>query len=556
METGHQPRIARDMTCFRMLAFGSIMGLALTLSSSCSYLVPQEEPTPTPVPSRLDEGKQTFEVQRGSIFDTIKALGRIVSKDETPLYFKQSGRLRSVNVSMMQEVKREELLAELDTADLAQRIETARLQMEIAQIELSRQIGNTGNIKADVKLAAAALVGAQAVVTRAQNDLTALESGPRPADLSAAVAAESAARANFERVSAQLATLRQPVLQDDLIAARAIAERTRSVLAKAQSDYDKIAWKPDAAGTSEAVALQQATADYQAARSALAVKQLPSRPEDITATEQALRSAREAVGSAQARIAQIQSGSRSEDVAAARVSLNRARLALSETQGALDATAANARIDVNNFDVAIAQKQVDIARVKYEGLMEELEMARIRAPYDGIITFITGQRGDSFQAFAPIAIISNPQNLEVSVNLVSADMARVNRGQDTIVTTEAFGTNEIRGKVIGLPSLNAGAPSSGPQSTGNPLAVRLSFDPPQPGALLGQLAQVTLITQQKDGILLVPNSALRRFGTRRYVQVLGDDGRRRDQDVEVGLVTETDTEITKGLREGQRVIVQ
>jgi hypothetical protein len=49
---------------------------------------------------------------------------------------------------------------------------------------------------------------------------------------------------------------------------------------------------------------------------------------------------------------------------------------------------------------------------------------------------------------------------------------------------------------------------------------------------------------------------VRRFGQRKYVQMVGPDGRRVDVDVEIGLVTETDTEITKGLREGQKVIVQ
>src|SRR5215211_6086707 len=87
-----------------------------------------------PISQRADEGKQTYEVQRGSIYDSIKALGRIVGSSESPLYFKQGGRLRSVNADVMQPVKKDDLLAELDTGDLKWRIETARLQMEIANV--------------------------------------------------------------------------------------------------------------------------------------------------------------------------------------------------------------------------------------------------------------------------------------------------------------------------------------------------------------------------------------------------------------------------------------
>lgn len=521
----------------------------------CSALVATEEPTPTPVPARIDEGKQTYEVQRGSIFDTIKALGRIVSKDETPLYFKQDGRLRSVNVDVMQPVKKGDLLAELDTADLPSKVQTARIQMEIAQIEVSRQVANAQNVKSDTKAAAASVVAAQAAVTRASNDLARLEAGPLPADAAVAEAAVNEARAKLGRAEAQAALLRKPPPQEEEIAARAAVDKTRSILQKAQADYDKIAWRPDAKGTAQAVALQQATADYEAAVSNLKVKTTGTKPEDIQAADRAVESARESLRGAEARLEQLRAGARRQDLDATRAAVAKANAALSESRAAFEATAANERLTVTDFDVAMAQKQVALARVKFEGLQDEMEAARVRAPFDGIITFITGKQGDKFDAFAPIAIISNPARLEVSAEFASADMARIEPGQEAIVTTEAFGTTQIRGKVLRLPTGDSGT-STGPQSTGNPKAVRISFDPPRPGAVLGQLAQVTVIAQQKDNIILIPNTAVRRFGTRSYVQVIGPDGRRRDQDVEVGLVTETESEIKKGLREGQRVIVQ
>jgi RND family efflux transporter MFP subunit len=259
--------------------------------------------------------------------------------------------------------------------------------------------------------------------------------------------------------------------------------------------------------------------------------------------------------SAQARLDQLRAGARREDLDAARAAQNRAHAALTDAQAAFDATAANNRLEINDFDVNMAQKKVDVARVNFEGLQEQLEMARVRAPFDGVITFITGKQGDNFDAFAPIAVISDPTRLQISAEFVSADTAKVQIGQQAITMTEAFGNTEIQGKVVRTPALDSGT-GSGPLSGGNPRAVLISFEPPGSGARLGQLAQVTVITQQKDDILLIPNTAVRRFGQRKYVQMVGPDGRRVDVDVEIGLVTETDTEITKGLKEGQKVIVQ
>ena len=537
----------------RVVAGLLVAGIVFSLG--CNVVVSQpEEPTPTPVPVRQDEGKQTYTVQRGKIFDSVKGLGRIVSKDELPLYFKQSGRLQSVNVEIMNKVKKGDLLAELDTGDLPTRIERARIEMEIAQVEQARQVANASTLRVDLKSAAASLVAAQAGVNQANRDLAKLEAGPRPDELATAQAAVAAAVAAYQKSQAQLAALKQPGQPDELVAAQAALEKAKAAVDKARADYDRIAWRPEAAGSPQAVALQQATADHRAAQANYNLKAQGPKPEDVTAAERAVERDLQAVHSAEARLAQVKAGARSEDVRAARASVDKANAALADTRAAYDAIEANQRTGagVANFDVTMAQKQVDLARVKYEGLQAELEMARIRAPFDGVITFVTGKRGEQFDAFNPVAIISDPAKLEVSAELQPADLARVQNSQEAIVTAEAFPNQEIHGKVVRMPSTEI--PGSGPLGQSNPRAVRISFEPPGQGAALGQLAQVTIITQQKEDIILIPNTAVRRFGNRKYVQMLVD-GRRRDVDVETGLVTETDTEITKGLKEGQVIIV-
>ncbi|TAK22181.1 MAG: HlyD family efflux transporter periplasmic adaptor subunit [Chloroflexota bacterium] len=526
--------------------------LALAISTGCiPFGAPTEEPTPTPVPVEQSAGKQTYDVQRGSIFDTIKGIGRISAKTETPLYFKQTGRVRSVTVNILDQVRKGDLLAELDTNDLRSRIERARIEIELAQIEHARQVANASTVRFDVKSAAASLVAAQAAVSRAESDLARLEAGPRPEDLAAAEAANNGALAAYQRAYSQLMAVRDPSAREEGIAAEQALARARAAVEKAQADYDAIAWRPGASASGQALALQLATADYEAALAAVRLRTTP-RAEDVQSAEKSLESALRAQHAAEARLNQVRAGARGEDVVVTRIALDSARVALADTQAAYTASEANARIDVTNFDVAMAAKKLELARVKYRGLEEELEAARVRAPYDGVITFVTGRQGQQFQAFAPIAIISDPATLEVAVEFDGQVLGRVLNGQIAVVTTEAYGSSELKGKVVRLPSTIAVA--TGPQSTSNPRAVRISFEAPSPGAQLGQLAQVTVITQQKDNIILIPNTAVRRFGSRRYVQLLVD-GRRRDVDVETGLVTETDTEITKGLREGQTVIV-
>lgn len=523
-------------------------------STGCGAIAESEQPTPTVVPVRDDEGKQTYEARRGSIFDTIKGLGRIVAQEELPLYFKQSGRILSLHVETLQPVKKGDLLAELDPGNLPTKIEEARIAAEIAQLEMSKLVADNDDLPPEVASAASSVVAAEAAAIRASNDLLKLESGARPADIAAAEADVNAARAQLGTAESRLAALKRPPNGDEVIAAQAALDKARAALQKAQAEYDKIAWQANAAGTPQALALQRATADFEEAQANLNLKKQAARPEDIAAAERAVQSAQSNLQSAESMLAQVRSGSRGEDIAAARVSVQQSEQALAAVRAAYDATVASSELDLSSYDVALAQKEVDLARAKFDGLQEELELTRIRAPFDGVITFVTGTKGEQFEAFAPLMILSDPSVLEVSVEFDGTTLTKVSNGQEAVVTTEAFGDQEIKGKVVRVPGDLAA--SKGPTAPVNMRAIRIRIEPPGPGIQLGQLAQATIIVQRKDDIILIPNTAVRRFGSRLYVQVLGEDGRRRDQTIKIGLVTETETEITEGLQEGQLVIVQ
>jgi macrolide-specific efflux system membrane fusion protein len=83
--------------------------------------------------------------------------------------------------------------------------------------------------------------------------------------------------------------------------------------------------------------------------------------------------------------------------------------------------------------------------------------------------------------------------------------------------------------------------------------VKLEFKPPGP-VDLGALASVTITTQKKDDVVLVPNQTVRRAGGRTFVQIDAGAGRKREVDVQVGIATDQETEIVKGIKEGTRVV--
>jgi hypothetical protein len=70
----------------------------------------------------------------------------------------------------------------------------------------------------------------------------------------------------------------------------------------------------------------------------------------------------------------------------------------------------------------------------------------------------------------------------------------------------------------------------------------------------GSAAQVTLSVAQHDGVLIIPQKAVRTAGTRRFVEYM-DGLNRRIADVQVGISSGDQVEVTGGLTEGQSVLV-
>jgi multidrug efflux pump subunit AcrA (membrane-fusion protein) len=68
-------------------------------------------------------------------------------------------------------------------------------------------------------------------------------------------------------------------------------------------------------------------------------------------------------------------------------------------------------------------------------------------------------------------------------------------------------------------------------------------------------ATVTIVVEQAQDVLMVPDSAIQSEGPSSVVEVQKDDGSTEKVAVQTGLSDGTNTEITSGLDEGQTVIV-
>jgi len=71
----------------------------------------------------------------------------------------------------------------------------------------------------------------------------------------------------------------------------------------------------------------------------------------------------------------------------------------------------------------------------------------------------------------------------------------------------------------------------------------------------GLTVTVSIIVDEKNDVLLVPNGAITTQGRQTYVQVLSPDGTIEERAITTGISNWQFTEVTSGLSEGEKVVI-
>ncbi len=170
----------------------------------------------------------------------------------------------------------------------------------------------------------------------------------------------------------------------------------------------------------------------------------------------------------------------------------------------------------------------------------------IVAPISGKVEGLTLEKGSIVNSAKVGNITTNASPL-VSVNLTEVDVTKVALGQKTIVTLDAFSDKTFTGVVSSIDT--AGSVNS--NVTVYPTTIKLDTTPDN--LYPNMSAQATIITAVKNDVLLVPNSAITTQNGISTVKVKSNDAI-TNKTVQVGLFSDTQSEIISGLSEGEEVV--
>ncbi|MCL5969969.1 MAG: efflux RND transporter periplasmic adaptor subunit [Patescibacteria group bacterium] len=203
--------------------------------------------------------------------------------------------------------------------------------------------------------------------------------------------------------------------------------------------------------------------------------------------------------------------------------------------------------------IAQAQAALNSASLSYQAASNV-----ITAPMAGTIADLTITQGTqigspgststgSTNNLSTIATIKTEGNPTVTVNLSETDAAKVKSGQKATITLDALPNKSFTGRVFGINT--TGVVSSG--VTTYPATIQL--DIPNDSILPNMSATANIILDVKSDVLLVPSGAVQLVNGESTVRVL-QNGKLTSMPVEVGNSSDTQTEITSGLNEGDTIV--
>ena len=160
--------------------------------------------------------------------------------------------------------------------------------------------------------------------------------------------------------------------------------------------------------------------------------------------------------------------------------------------------------------------------------------------------------GGEVQGYHEMAVVADTSAQEISSDVPSANLVKIEKGMDVIISLATRPGVLVTGKVRKLPAISA---SDSTTTLGEDKSVRISMDtdPAKLQLALGDIVQVKVIIQNKKDTLWLPPQAIRTFEGRRFCVVQNGQGQQR-VDVKVGIENEDQSEILEGLTEGQVVV--
>ncbi|KGQ29738.1 ABC transporter substrate-binding protein [Gallibacterium genomosp. 2] len=221
----------------------------------------------------------------------------------------------------------------------------------------------------------------------------------------------------------------------------------------------------------------------------------------------------------------------------------------------------------NNLDSAKAnveqiQAQIKQSEIEVNTAATNLNYTKITSPIDGTVISIpvsVGQTVNANQTTPTIIQVADLDTMLIKPEISEGDITKIKPGMKVQFTTLAEPDEIYQAEIASVdPALTTLTDNEYSESVSDTNAIyyyaNVLVPNPEHKLQIGMTTQNTIITAQKQHVLVVPTLAIQKRNGQNSVQILDGD-KVVEKIVQIGLHDDINTEILSGLNEGDKVII-
>jgi HlyD family secretion protein len=552
----------------------------------------------------------TADVTKGTLLQTVSETGTITPAKEISLNFSTSGQLTKINIKVGDQVKPDQVLAEIDSSSLNIKQQEAMASLNVIQANINQAQSNYNNARREYDKLSANLAETIAQNKKTLSDLedrssgtvTTYEQAINTAQTTLANTKSTYQKAIDNKFSSLEITVDNKLANantaldaidrilnnDDL--KPTLSVKNSSVLSQLRISYasarNSLITANGALATQKgASSLSNLTVAYDKAQIALnnvfqainlAFNALENTITSSTLTQAELDGFKASIDGQitiiSSAVSSLQTAKQALDdaylayetnVLTAEQSVNQAQtnydnallvarnvVATSSLNRDQQLATAQTRVDSALATLNITQAQLGQATANLDLIKNQIDNNTLKSPITGIITKIDYELGEQVTAAKPLLSVLTDNNYQLEVDISETDIAKIKLNNLADITLDALGPNKKFSGVVYFIE-----PASTVIQGVTYYKVKISFDPHEEKEVKpGMTASAIIKTNQRDNVLIMPARAVVEKDGRTFVRIL-DNEIIREQDVEIGLSGDDGlVEVTKGVKEGDKVV--
>ena len=508
--------------------------------------------------------------RRADIVRMVSVTGKVKPAESVELAFEKSGKVAVVYVAVSKKVVAGTLLAEIVHADLSAQRAEGEAARAVQQVKLAEM--KKGARPEEIEVTKAKVASAEQALADARINLT---NTMQKADVDTEDDHDSARAALGKSVNVALGSLF--TLTDIQLKYYSGSDQESVSIADAKARAVLLLLGAPGAGrwTNDALNMQQGGV-RQAVQTMEASPTAINTESTLMSTEAALASVKSALDAvpitsklttteatnlqteknnvsgelvtlaAKEQAIAVQKATNESAITTAQTSVNSAVNALSSAEAELALKQSGATIEqVAAQEAAVAQAEANV-----QSINAQLAQAFLHAPIGGVVTRQDAKVGQIVGVNVSVISLISELEFEMEARVPEADIAAVKIGDPAVVTLDAYGNNVVfDAKVVSIDPAETVIEGVATYKT------TFAFLAKDARVKSGMTANIDVVTDRREGVIVVPRRAVIKRGDEAFVRVMNSAGIVSEIKVKQGLVgSDGNAEILEGIREGDMVV--